>query len=165
MNLSIRNLRESLFCEGTEGTQGTANKDGGSRCSLSDGVQGTEGTSCAQNVDSVPCVPSAEIRREQETANVYGPVPCVPAVPSEITVLLKLLPLVEEPGLWSDDFARWALADCLWLDRWCFSVRALHLAFCEWCSATGTVGCMPDTFEAILQFSREYPALRGSKSK
>jgi hypothetical protein len=61
------------------------------------------------------------------------------------------------------------------------------LKFCEWCSATGTVGCMPDTFEAILedegfrivdglvsglvlkddarQFSREYPALRGSKSK
>jgi hypothetical protein len=74
----------------------------------------------------------------QEAASVQAPVE-MPSLSAQ------------DPSFWSDDFAKWALAECLWLDRGCFSASVLYDSFCDWCSKQDTVACMLETFEALLE--------------
>ena len=57
---------------------------------------------------------------------------------------------LQEPAIWEDDFSRWALAECLFKDGCLWRLEALHLHFCEWCQGRDAVGCMADTFAALL---------------
>ncbi len=52
---------------------------------------------------------------------------------------------------YAEDFGRWLLAHCVFLDRcWC-GVAALHRAWCDWCFLEHAVPANLPTFRALLE--------------
>lgn len=60
------------------------------------------------------------------------------------------LPPVCDLAEWEQDFGRWALAHCLFLDKCWWQAEALHDHFCDTLNAEGLVPCNLPTFAALL---------------
>jgi hypothetical protein len=58
---------------------------------------------------------------------------------------------LQDHSFWADDFSKWALECCLFRDRCFGGVAVLHRDFWRWCVDRETVGCMLETFEALLE--------------
>ncbi len=58
---------------------------------------------------------------------------------------------LQDYAFWADDFGKWALECCRFRDRCFGGIKVLHANFSDWCIAQQTVGCMLETFEALLE--------------